>query len=85
MKQKVGLQYIIFYILFLPDTWQLLMGAAISALVSPQMVPGDVGTGGQVVLYFMVATIGYAATGVPGRWISDLFKNVILGDNRPGL
>ena len=34
--------------------------------------------------YIMVAGIGYAATGIPARWITEFFKKLILGDKRPG-
>ncbi|PIP40205.1 MAG: hypothetical protein COX19_06195 [Desulfobacterales bacterium CG23_combo_of_CG06-09_8_20_14_all_51_8] len=82
-KRPVTLNYVIFYILFLPDTWRILMGIIISALITPHVTTPNLGVSGRIMLYLMIATIGYAGTAIPGRWVSEMFKKLILGDKRP--
>ncbi len=82
-KRPITLNYVIFYILFLPDTWRIIMGIVLSALLTPHATPVSLGAGGRVMLYIMIATIGYAGTAVPGRWISEMLKKLILNGKRP--
>ncbi len=82
-KRPITPSYIVFYILFSPDTWRILMGVIFSVFLSPQAIPEDMNTGGAVLIYIMIATIGYSAAGIPGRWISGMFKKLILGDKIP--
>ena len=76
-KRPITPSYIFFYILFLPDTWRILMGIIFSAFLTPYIVTQAVSA--KVLLYIMIATIGYSASGIPGRWISKMFKKLILG------
>ncbi|MBC2715367.1 MAG: hypothetical protein HF978_08670 [Desulfobacteraceae bacterium] len=82
-KRPITPSYIVFYILFLPDTWRILFGIIFSAFLTPLAVTPDMGISGKVLIYIMIATIGYAAFGIPGRWISKTFKQLILGNKRP--
>ncbi len=82
-KRQITPAYIIFYILFLPDTWQILIGIAAAALMVPLIMQPDMGTGARVMLYLMTATIGYAASRAVGRWVAQGFKKMILGVKRP--
>jgi len=34
-------------------------------------------------IYVMLASIGYAFSSLPARWISDRIKKIILKDKRP--
>jgi hypothetical protein len=79
-KRPITPSYIVFYILFLPDSWRILLGIVAAWLLTPFIVKPDMGISAQVVLYIMIAGIGYAATGVPARWITRFFKKLILGD-----
>jgi hypothetical protein len=72
--------YIIFYILFLPDTWQILMGTAAAYFLVPVILPEQMALPSRVVLYLMTATIGYAASGFAARRITSILKKTILGD-----
>lgn len=83
-KRPVTLNYILFYMLFLPDSWRILMGAVFSGLLSPLIFTPEIGIPGRAVIYIMMAGIGYSATGVPARWIAGVFKKMILGDKMPG-
>jgi len=83
-KRPVTLNYILFYILFLPDSWRILMGAIFSGVLSSLIFTPEIDLSGRAVIYIMMAFIGYSATGVPARWITGVFKKLILGDKMPG-
>ena len=70
--------YVIFYILFWPDTWRILTGVLMALLVTPYILPADLGLGGRVMLYVMVAAIGWALSGKPAGWITTTLKRLIL-------
>ena len=72
--------YVIFYLLFLPDTWQVIIGIICAYLLTPMILPEGMAKGGIAMLYLMVATIGYAASRAPARGISRLLKKWLLGD-----
>jgi hypothetical protein len=79
-KRPMTFSYILFYILFLPDTWQILIGVTASYILTPLAMTTKTGMFGRVVLYIMVATIGYTASRLPARGISRVIKKLILGD-----
>lgn len=80
-KREITFNYIVFYILFLPDTWQVLTGILAAWLLVPLIqTSAEMGVGGKVMLYIMVATIGYAAFRKPAEGLTRLFKKWILGD-----
>jgi len=70
--------YVIFYILFWPDTWRILTGVLMALLFTPYILPADLGTGGSAILYVMVAAIGWALSGKPAGWITTKLKRLIL-------
>ncbi len=87
-KRQLTIRYIIFYILFLPDSWQVLTGVIAAYFLTPLVVGlPDTGYGGKAMLFIMIAVIGYAASGVPARWITRFFikwsKYLLLGPKRP--
>jgi hypothetical protein len=82
-KRKLTIRYIIFYVLFLPDAWQLIAGLSAACFLSPLVEIQDTGYGARVMLFIMIATIGYAATNVPARWITRILKKWILDEKRP--
>jgi hypothetical protein len=82
-KRPVTPTYILFYILFLPDSWRILIGVVFSGLLSSLIFTPEIDFSGRVVIYIMMVFIGYSATGVPARWITGVFKKLILGDKRP--
>ena len=79
-KRPVTPAYVIFYILFSPDTWRIVMGIIFAVLLVPHIVKPDMTMPARGVLYIMVATIGYAGSGLPARGITKLLKRLILGD-----
>ncbi len=83
-KRPVTFNYIVFYILFLPDTYQILIGIITAVFLAPQVFKPEMTMPSKVMIYIMVGTIGYAASRIPGKWISEVFKTLILGDKQPG-
>ena len=82
-KRSPSFSYFFFYVLFLPDTWQLLAGIGGAYLFTPLIIEPHMTRGVKAMLYIMCATIGYAGFRVPGRWISNGCKSLILGNKRP--
>ncbi len=74
--------YIFFYLLFLPDTWRILIGIIASVLLTPFVLKPEMEGSSQIVLFIMMAAIGYAVSGVPARWITGYWKKFFLGDKR---
>jgi len=71
--------YIVFYILFSPDTWRILMGGLLAVFFTPHILSPDLAVGGRTMLYVMVATIGWALSGKPANWITAQLKKIVLG------
>lgn len=79
-KRSRTISYYIFYALFLPDSWQILIGIAAAYLLTPLAMPPGTGLFRRVMLYIMIATIGYTASRLPARGICRIIKKMILGD-----
>jgi hypothetical protein len=75
--------YFVFYLLFSPDTWRLLMGFIAAVLLVPGIVPPDMKTPGRIMLYVMVLAIGWAVTGKPATWITAALRRFLLGNRQP--
>lgn len=82
-KRPLTTRYIIFYILFLPDAWQVFIGLIAACFIAPLVNMPDMGYGARAVLFIMIGTIGYAASRTPARWVTQILKKWILGDKRP--
>ncbi|MCP3951996.1 MAG: hypothetical protein GY697_07225 [Desulfobacterales bacterium] len=74
------LTYFLFYIIFHPDPWRILFGFCAAILLTPQIVPPDLATPGRLMLYVMIATIGWAIFGKPAGWITGGLKKWLLGE-----
>jgi hypothetical protein len=81
-KRTITPAYVIFFILFLPDTWRILMGIALAVLLGPYLIEPEMAASGRAIIFLMLATIGYAVTGMPARWITQTLKKLILGTDR---
>ena len=77
-KRPLTPAYILFYILFWPDTWRLLAGLLLALLFTPLILPEDLGTAGHAMLYVMVAAMGWAMSGRPAVWLTGRLKTLIL-------
>jgi hypothetical protein len=81
-KRPVTFTYMVFYVLFLPDSWQILVGILASLFIAPVIIPPDYGPGARIMVYFMLAVIGYAASRPLGKGISNLLKKWIIGNQK---
>ena len=81
-RRKITPGYIVFYILFLPDTWQLSIGVLSAAVLGPAIASAQFSAMGNVVLYGMLAAIGYAVSAVPARRFAQWLRKSILGDRQ---
>jgi hypothetical protein len=75
--------YIFFYLVFLPDTWQILIAMIAAVLVAPQIITSEMGNGGSAIVHLMIAGIVYAITRPVGKRISELLQKLILNKHRP--
>ncbi|MFH0998207.1 MAG: hypothetical protein V1844_22305 [Pseudomonadota bacterium] len=82
-KRQLTIRYILFYILFLPDSWQVLTGLIAAYFLTPLIELPDPGYGARVMLFIMIGTIGYVASRKPARWITRILMKWILGEKRP--
>lgn len=80
-KRPITPTYIVFYLLFFPDTWRILAGIVVAVLLVPKIAPADLAPAGRAMLHVMVAGIGWAVTARPARWITGRLKAIILGGN----
>jgi hypothetical protein len=81
-KRQLTIRYIAFYILFLPDFWQILTGIIAAYFLSPVIELPETGFSARAMLFIMVAAIGYAAFRIPARWTTRFFVKWILGEKR---
>lgn len=79
-NKQPNFSYYIFYLLFWPDTWRILIGIGLSYFIAPLIMPPDLGSFGSAMFYVMLASIGYSIAAAPARRITRLFKKIILGD-----
>ncbi|MBS3732326.1 MAG: hypothetical protein KGY42_05400 [Desulfobacterales bacterium] len=79
-KRPITPAYIIFYILFLPDSWRIAAGLAAGVFLTPYVTRPEMGTGGQAMMFVMLVAMGYAAFGIPARLITGKLKKWFLGD-----
>lgn len=84
-KRKITLPYFIFYVLFLPDTYRILIGILAAWFFTPYVVETrPMPREGGFVIWLMIATIGYAISTRIGNSISDWMKNIILPARKNG-
>ena len=63
--------YVVFYLLFSPDTWRILIGLLAALIIGPKATAGgDYGTAGQTVIWLMILVIFYVLSAPVGRFIS---------------
>jgi hypothetical protein len=78
VKRPLTPAYVIFYILFWPDTWRILIGLLMALMFTPHILPADMAMTGRAMLYVMVAAIGWSLSRKPAVWITAQLKKRIL-------
>jgi hypothetical protein len=75
--------YYFFYLLFSVDTWRILIGCALAAIVAPMLTAErHLALPGRVVVWFMLLAIGYAAGNHPARFISRTLRALFTDKRR---
>ena len=77
-KKALTPTYIFFFLLFWPDTWRIFIGLAIGGLVAPRLGGAHDTATTSVILFVMLAAIGYAASAKPAQFISAKLRHLIL-------
>jgi hypothetical protein len=81
-KRKITPGYIFFYILFSIDTWRILIGVSISAIFTPQLLKSNkLFMSGEVMLYIMLAAMGWAIASYPATKIALFIRKKLLKGN----
>ena len=78
-KRPITPTYIVFYILFLPDTWQIVMGVVFAWILKRFTISPEMMVFSKALIFIMLATIGYTITRLPARWITGKLKSLVLG------
>ncbi|MFZ1984695.1 MAG: hypothetical protein WAU91_09805 [Desulfatitalea sp.] len=82
-KRLLTFRYVAFYILFWPDTWQIVSGLLTAWVLTPWIAPPDLGFFATMLLYLMIAGIGYAASAVIVRPVFRRLHGRMLARRRP--
>lgn len=70
--------YIVFYLLFSPDTWRVLIGLAAALIIGPKATAGgDYGPAGQAVIWLMILAIFYVLSAPVGKFISRRLTTIV--------
>jgi hypothetical protein len=63
--------YVLFYLLFSPDTWRILIGLLSALIIGPMATSSrDYTPAGQAVIWLMILAIFYALSAPVGKFIS---------------
>ena len=69
--------YVFFYVVFSKDTWRILIGCLFAYLLAPKVFTPELSRNGQILIWIMMACIGYSIAGYPSRLITDFLKRLI--------
>lgn len=69
--------YVLFYMLFSPDTWRILIALLAALIIGPKATSlGDYNPVGQVVIWMMILVIFYVLSAPVGKFISKKLRSV---------
>jgi len=83
-KRPRSIGYFVFYLLFWSESWRVVLGAILALLLAPRIVPPQMERVAAVMVWVMLATIGYCLAGYPARKIATFWQRLILGSQKPG-
>ncbi len=70
--------YIVFYLLFSPDTWRILIGLGAVLILGPRVTGGgDYSPAGQAVIWLMILAVFYVLSAPVGKFISRRLTAVV--------
>ena len=74
--------YIVFYLLFSPDTWRILIGLGAALILGPRVTGGgDYSPAGQAVIWLMILAVFYVLSAPVGKFISRRLTAVVKKRN----
>lgn len=63
--------FVVFFLLFSPDTWRILIGLAAALIIGPMATAGSgYSPAGQTVIWLMILVVFYVLSAPVGRFIS---------------
>lgn len=77
-KRSLSVSYLLFYILFWPDTYRIVFGIVGAVLLAPLMLDPSASVANSAMVHTMLAVIGYAATARPARSIASFLQKKVL-------
>jgi hypothetical protein len=81
---KNRLLYVLFYLIFSPDTWRILIGLLSALYIGPRATEGgDYPPVGQAVIWLMILVIFYVLSAPAGKFISKRLTSLIRTRNTP--
>ncbi len=83
-KRPVTPTYIVFYILFLPDSWQVLMGLGLAWFAKRYATTPEMSGFSKIIIFIMLLTIGYTITRKPAFWVTRKLKKRVIGNGSAG-
>lgn len=78
-KRSRSIGYVIFYLLFWTETWRVAAGAVLAVLLGPRVVPPEMNRVAAAMVWIMLATIGYCASGYPAGKVAAFWQRLVLG------
>jgi hypothetical protein len=70
--------YVLFFLLFAPDTWRILIGLLATLVIAPRVTAGgDYTAAGQAVIWLMILVIFYVLSAPAGKFISKRLTSLI--------
>ncbi len=79
-KRPLTPVYILFFILFSPDTWRIIAGVVFAWILTPLVVRPDMGSMAVGMLGVMLTCIGYVLFAWPAKKVSRILQKLILKD-----
>jgi hypothetical protein len=79
-RQKITPLHVLTHILVTPDTYRVMAGVLLGAVLMPNLIPEQTTVLGRYVLFIMLVCIGWALSAVPARWIARKLQEMVARD-----
>lgn len=76
-KQRLTPAYIVFHILFSPDTWRVAFGTVIAVILTPLILPVDRTGMGRYVIFIMLVVLVWAISTAPAKWVAARLQRLM--------
>jgi hypothetical protein len=68
-KKRMTPAYLLFHLLLSEDTWRIVIGVTLAAILAPYLLPFDRTGMGRYVMFITAVVIGWAVSKVPSQWV----------------